>query len=95
MPGAQVLGVREDGEIAGGTRSSGARTARLRSSRSSSRRSAAAAAWAPPSTCAAIKAVGDVEDLWICADDERRAKQLYARLGFRPAWMAMEFLRLP
>ena len=46
-------------------------------------------------TCAAIKAVGDVEDLWICADDERRAKQLYARLGFRPAWMAMEFLRLP
>jgi len=46
-------------------------------------------------TCAAIKAFGDVEDLWICADDEGRPKELYARLGFRPAWAAMEFLRLP
>ncbi len=45
-------------------------------------------------TCAAIEAAGDVEDLWICADDEGRPKELYARLGFRPAWVAMEFLRL-
>jgi predicted GNAT family acetyltransferase len=43
----------------------------------------------------AIAAAGDVRDLWIAADDEDRPKQLYARLGFRPAWTAMEFLRLP
>jgi ribosomal protein S18 acetylase RimI-like enzyme len=43
----------------------------------------------------AINAAGDVRDLWIVADDEDRPKQLYARLGFRPAWTAMEFLRLP
>jgi GNAT superfamily N-acetyltransferase len=46
-------------------------------------------------TRAAISAAGDVRDLWIIADDEDRPKQLYARLGFRPAWKAMEFLRLP
>lgn len=46
-------------------------------------------------TRAAIDAAGDVADLWIVADDEGRPKQLYARLGFRPAWTAMEFLRLP
>jgi ribosomal protein S18 acetylase RimI-like enzyme len=46
-------------------------------------------------TRAAINAAGDVRDLWIVADDEDRPKQLYARLGFRPAWTAMEFLRLP
>lgn len=46
-------------------------------------------------TRAAINAAGDVRDLWIIADDEDRPKQLYARLGFRPAWTAMEFLRLP
>jgi hypothetical protein len=34
-------------------------------------------------------------DLWIVADDEDRPKELYARLGFRPAWTAMEFQRLP
>ena len=45
-------------------------------------------------TCAAIGAAGDVGDLWICADDEDRAKDLYARLGFRPAWLAMEFTRV-
>jgi GNAT superfamily N-acetyltransferase len=43
----------------------------------------------------AIHAAGDARDLWIVADDEDRPKQLYARLGFRPAWTAMEFLRLP
>jgi GNAT superfamily N-acetyltransferase len=46
-------------------------------------------------TRAAIDAAGDVRDLWIAADDEDRPKQLYARLGFRPAWTSMEFLRLP
>jgi predicted GNAT family acetyltransferase len=46
-------------------------------------------------TRAAIEAAGDVRDLWIGADDDDRPKQLYARLGFRPVWTAMEFLRLP
>ena len=46
-------------------------------------------------TRAAIEAAGDVEDLWIAADDEGRPKELYARLGFRPAWTSMEFLRVP
>jgi ribosomal protein S18 acetylase RimI-like enzyme len=46
-------------------------------------------------TRAAIRAAGDVCDLWIVADDEDRPKELYARLGFRPAWTTMEFLRLP
>jgi GNAT superfamily N-acetyltransferase len=44
-------------------------------------------------TRAAIEAAGDVEDLWIAADDEGRPKELYARLGFRPVWTSMEFLR--
>jgi GNAT superfamily N-acetyltransferase len=46
-------------------------------------------------TRAAIEAAGDARDLWIVADDEDRPRQLYARLGFRPAWTTMEFLRLP
>jgi GNAT superfamily N-acetyltransferase len=46
-------------------------------------------------TCAAIRAAADARELWIIADDEDRPKQLYARLGFRAAWTAMEFLRLP
>jgi ribosomal protein S18 acetylase RimI-like enzyme len=46
-------------------------------------------------TRAAIEAAGDVEDLWIVADDEARPKQLYARLGFRPAWTSIEFVRAP
>jgi GNAT superfamily N-acetyltransferase len=46
-------------------------------------------------TRAAIEAAGDVRDLWITADDDDRPKQLYARLGFRPARTTMEFLRLP
>jgi GNAT superfamily N-acetyltransferase len=46
-------------------------------------------------TAAAIEAADDVEDLWICADDEDRPKGLYARLGFRPVWSSMQFLRLP
>ena len=46
-------------------------------------------------TRAAIEAAGDVRDLWIAADDDDRPKELYARLGFRPAWTTLEFLRLP
>jgi GNAT superfamily N-acetyltransferase len=46
-------------------------------------------------TRAAIEAAGDVEDLWISADDEDRPKDLYTRLGFRPAWTALELTRLP
>jgi GNAT superfamily N-acetyltransferase len=45
-------------------------------------------------TRAAIESAGTVRDLWIQADDEDRSKLLYARLGFRPAWTTMEFLRL-
>lgn len=46
-------------------------------------------------TRAAIEAAGDVEDLWIVADDDDRAKKLYARLGFRPVWTTMELTRPP
>ena len=46
-------------------------------------------------TRAAVKAAGGSQDLWITADDEDRPKALYARLGFRPAWITMEFLRPP
>jgi ribosomal protein S18 acetylase RimI-like enzyme len=45
-------------------------------------------------TRAAIEAAGSVKDLWIAADDEGRAKDVYARLGFRSAWTTMEFERL-
>ena len=41
---------------------------------------------------AAIEA--GVEDLWICAEADGRPKELYSRLGFRPAWTTVEFLRL-
>ena len=46
-------------------------------------------------TRAAVEAAGDVRDLWITADDEDRPKALYERLGFRTAWVTMEFLRPP
>ena len=46
-------------------------------------------------TRAAIEAASGVRDLWITADDDARPKELYARLGFRPAWRTMEFLRVP
>jgi GNAT superfamily N-acetyltransferase len=46
-------------------------------------------------TCAAIHAAADARELWIVADDEGRPKQLYMRLGFQPAWSAIETLRLP
>lgn len=46
-------------------------------------------------TPAAISAAGEVADLWILADDEGRAKDLYRRLGFRPVWTTMEFTLWP
>ena len=46
-------------------------------------------------TRAAIEAAGDVRDLWIAADDEDHAKNLYARLGFRAAWTTMDYTLLP
>jgi ribosomal protein S18 acetylase RimI-like enzyme len=47
-------------------------------------------------TRAAIEsALGEVNDLFIIADDEDRPKELYRRLGFRPAWVTTEFTRLP
>jgi GNAT superfamily N-acetyltransferase len=45
-------------------------------------------------TRAAVEQAGDVRDLWICADEDR-SKELYAQLGFHPAWTSVEFLRLP
>ena len=46
-------------------------------------------------TKAAMAAAGEVSDLWIVADDEDRPKELYGRLGFRPQWTSMEFVRAP
>jgi len=46
-------------------------------------------------TKAAIGAAGEVDDLWIVADDEDRPKELYRRLGFRPVWKLVDLLRLP
>jgi GNAT superfamily N-acetyltransferase len=46
-------------------------------------------------TQAAIAAGSDAGSLWIVADDAGRPKELYRRLGFRPAWTATELLRLP
>ena len=45
-------------------------------------------------TVAAIEAAQGTRDLWIVADEEDRAKDLYARLGFRVAWRTVEFLCL-
>lgn len=46
-------------------------------------------------TQAAIDAAGDVDDLWIVADADGRARQIYERLGFRAVWAVLNFLRLP
>jgi len=46
-------------------------------------------------TRASIDAAGPVGDLWISADDEDRPKELYRRLGFRPAWLSVEMTLLP
>jgi GNAT superfamily N-acetyltransferase len=46
-------------------------------------------------THGAIELAGSAGDLWICADDEERAKELYTRLGFEPVWTTMNFLLRP
>ncbi len=46
-------------------------------------------------TASVMEVAKDVGDLWICADDEDRPKDLYARLGFRPALTTMEFTLMP
>jgi GNAT superfamily N-acetyltransferase len=46
-------------------------------------------------TRAAIDAAGELRDLWIVADDDDRPKELYARLGFRPAWTTLELTLWP
>lgn len=46
-------------------------------------------------TRAAVAAAAGARELWIAADAEGRPRQLYERLGFRPAWTVMEFTRWP
>jgi ribosomal protein S18 acetylase RimI-like enzyme len=46
-------------------------------------------------TRASIRAAYGARDLFIVADDEDRAKHLYARLGFVPVWRTVEFRRVP
>ena len=46
-------------------------------------------------TQAAIEAGSDARDLWIVADADGRARQIYERLGFRAEWTLLDFLRLP
>jgi len=46
-------------------------------------------------TQAAIEAGRDARDLWIVADADGRARQIYERLGFREALTLLDFLRLP
>jgi GNAT superfamily N-acetyltransferase len=43
---------------------------------------------------AGLGAVRGARDVWICADDEDRPKELYKRLGFEPVMTTLEFLRM-
>jgi GNAT superfamily N-acetyltransferase len=43
----------------------------------------------------AIAEAQELAELYICADDEDRAKDLYERMGFRPVWRTMDFLLPP
>jgi GNAT superfamily N-acetyltransferase len=45
-------------------------------------------------TLACIDATRGARELWICADDDDRPKQLYMRLGFEPAVTMLQLLRL-
>ena len=45
-------------------------------------------------TRAAIESAADARETWIVAEADGRPRELYARLGFRPAWIAGQFLRL-
>jgi GNAT superfamily N-acetyltransferase len=87
--GAQVLAVREDGvAVAYGQleRSGACALITAMYTREDRRGRGLGAAI----VLAAIAAAGDGGDLWIEADDEERAKPLYERLGFRPAWTLLE-----
>jgi GNAT superfamily N-acetyltransferase len=44
---------------------------------------------------AAIEATRGARELWICADDQDRPKELYKRLGFVPAVTTLELTLLP
>jgi GNAT superfamily N-acetyltransferase/ketosteroid isomerase-like protein len=46
-------------------------------------------------TQSAIEAASGAHDLWIVADADGRARQIYERLGFRDAMTVWDFLRLP
>jgi hypothetical protein len=46
-------------------------------------------------TCAAIEAASDADDLWICADADDRAKDLYAKLGFETITWTVELTKRP
>lgn len=46
-------------------------------------------------TRAAIEAAGDADDLWICADADDRAKDLYAKLGFETVTWTVELTKRP
>jgi GNAT superfamily N-acetyltransferase/ketosteroid isomerase-like protein len=46
-------------------------------------------------TQAAIESASGARDLWIVADADGRARQIYERLGFRDAMTVWDFLRLP
>jgi ribosomal protein S18 acetylase RimI-like enzyme len=46
-------------------------------------------------TRAAIEAGSDARDLWIVADADGRAREIYERLGFREEMTLLDFLRLP
>jgi hypothetical protein len=46
-------------------------------------------------TRAAIEAAPGVGDLWIVADADGRARQIYERLGFSAVWTLLNCMRLP
>jgi hypothetical protein len=48
-----------------------------------------------PSSRPSSASAGEVDDLWIVADADGRARQIYERLGFREAWTALNLMRLP
>ncbi len=93
LRGARILGVRESGllvgyaELVGAAGSAEITEVYVRADRRGQGIGTAL-------TRGAIAAAGDVPELWIVADAEARAKDLYARLGFRPAWTTMQLTLL-
>ncbi len=92
--GAEVLAVREAGELAAFALLLRAGTAAAEIAQVYVDPAHRGGGRGTALTCAAIRAAGDVDDLWICADDEARAKDLYARIGFCPAWETMDLTRV-